>query len=157
MKYSFSINKIFYQKRILSLGIILVSSLIIAKKAEGACTINSTQNGTLSLIDDYSISSQGNPGNLNISCTGETVITIDSIIDVSSEHPIDRASVIVSDSSSQVVTADTQSNPPPQASGLLPNLITNQIYTVELTLRNSSSLISAGNYSYSIGIMLGPP
>ena len=161
MKINFSIIKIFYPRLIFFLEIILVSSLIIAEKAEGACTINSTQNGTLSLIDDYSISSQGNPGNLNISCTGETVITIDNITDISSEHPIERASVIVSDSSSQVVTADTQSNPPPQASGLLPNLITNQIYTVEVTLRNSSSysssLIPAGNYSYSVGITLGPP
>jgi hypothetical protein len=157
MKTNFLIRKVFYSKLIFFLEIIFISSLIISQKAEGACTINSTQNGTLSLIDDYSISSQSSPGSLNISCTGETVITIDSITDVSSEHPIDRASVIVSDFSSQVVAADTQSKPPPQVSGLLPDPIINQIYTVELTLRNFSSLIPAGNYRYSVGIMLGPP
>ncbi|MGL5033331.1 MAG: hypothetical protein ACRC6M_05970 [Microcystaceae cyanobacterium] len=130
----------------------------MTKPAQAACVIDTPTAGNLSLEGNNGtvLSSRSSPGFFTLStCEAPISITIDRITEQGKAGRIDEVTAIVfDDKGASLVEAGLSSKIPPQSSGEIPALLSNRTYSIVLQLTNTSSLITAGDYAYSVEIFV---
>ncbi|MCC5628163.1 hypothetical protein LC613_08530 [Nostoc sphaeroides CHAB 2801] len=140
------------------------------------CTINSTTNGTLALVNARNLladATNGTPANLNVSCNAGTTFTITSVanngtaLSGSATYAANIAGVFTSvrDGATTVANgnvspnglASIAGNPPGVAGALQVGPITNKNYAVDMSVFNiGSTALPIGNYNVRVNVALTP-
>ncbi|MEB3311669.1 MAG: hypothetical protein VKJ02_15705 [Snowella sp.] len=154
MRIDVLIKKAFLIQSLFFLTLVGIGLFTMPKKAQAqsACSILRPTNGNLIQKNDYSLISEP-LGNFTVTCETSFEMRIDSI-QSQSQNAIDQATVIIFNESGTIVEADTIKLFPPQTSISPQGPVTNQAYSVDLTLTNTSTVIPAGTYIYQVGISI---
>lgn len=134
------------------------------------CTINNTSKGSLILFNPSQLlanAQTGEPGNINITCSAGTTLTITNVTNNGTPSPIDDVvdgvfAAIRSGNNTIVrgeISPSKKISPAhPPGRGVIQTVpIINKDYAIDLAVfRNAPQLLPPGSYAYRVEILLTP-